>query len=132
MKLLLRRDQRAGLLGKVVFMLEVRAELTEQERANIKKYKLSDTRLYEKAQITGPGIVGSMGMLGVVRLGAYAAAKAMNITLDVKDLENGKRIECKEITEMLAVEAQVREAAETFKAILDAAAHFGGEEVVEM
>jgi hypothetical protein len=36
-KLLLRRDQRGGLLGKVVFTLDVRAQLTDAERANIAK-----------------------------------------------------------------------------------------------
>jgi hypothetical protein len=132
MKLLLRRDQQQGMLGKVKFTLEVRAELTDQERTNIKKYKLSDTRLYEKRELTGPGVMGSLGIVGVMRLGAHLTAKALNITVDVKDLEHGKRIECNDILEMLAVEQQVREAAETFKIVLDAASHFGGEEVIAL
>jgi len=37
-----------------------------------------------------------------------------------------------EIVEMLAVEEQIREAAQTFKNVLEAAASFGGEEVVEL
>ena len=33
---------------------------------------------------------------------------------------------------LLAIEDQIREAARTFKAVLDAASHFGGEEVLEL
>ena len=58
------------------------------------------------------------------------AFKAMNISVTVDDLANGKRIECKDILEMLAVEEQIRDAAQTFKQILEAASHFGGEEVI--
>ena len=50
----------------------------------------------------------------------------------VDDLSGGKRIECKDIVEMIAVEEQIKEAATTFKAVLDTAAHFGGEEVVQL
>ena len=46
------------------------------------------------------------------------------------DLTSGKRIECKDILEMLAVEDQIKEAAVTFRQVLSAAAHFGGEEVL--
>jgi hypothetical protein len=56
----------------------------------------------------------------------------MNISINVNDLANGKKVECKDIMEMLAVEEQIKEAAQTFKAVLTAAAQFGGEEVIEI
>lgn len=125
MKLLLRRDQRNALIGnKPVFSLTVRADLSTEEKANIAKYKLGETSLYASHEITG----GS-GLLGVASRLAY---KAMTISISVNDLANGKKVECKDIVEMLAVEDQVREAAKTFMAVLDAAARFGGEEVVEL
>jgi hypothetical protein len=126
MKLLLRRDQKSGMLGvgKISFILDVRAELTDVEQANIKKYKLGDTMLYEREKIIAPG----SGLLGVA---SRFAINAMTISVSVNDLTNGKRIECKDIVEMLAVEDQIKEACQTFKAILTAAAQFGGEEVVE-
>lgn len=126
MKLILRRDQKTtGMLSKsITFYLDVRADLTEEERANIRKYKLSDTVLYQRDQIEG----GS-GLLGVASRLAY---HAMNISISVADLEGGKRIDCKDIMEMLAIEDQVKEAAETFKNVLEAAASFGGEEVIEL
>lgn len=125
MKLLLRRDQRGGMLGKVIFTLEVRAELSEEERSAISKYKLADTVLYEKNTMTDPG----SGLLG---LASRVAFRAMNMSLSVKDLTGGKKLECKDIVEMLAVEEQVREAGKTFNAVLNAARHFGGEEVVDL
>ena len=125
MKLLLRRDQRAGILGKVVFTLEVRADLSDEERNAIFKYKLGDTVLYEKNTMVDPGS-------GLLSLASRVAVKAMNMSVNVKDLANGKKLECKDIVEMLAVEDQLREAGKTFNAVLHAALHFGGEEVVDL
>jgi hypothetical protein len=125
MKLLLRRDQRSGMLGKVVFSLQVRAQLSPEEQAAVSKYKLADTELYSSHVILdkGSGLLGLAGRL---------AHKAMTITILVKDLSGGKTIECKDIVEMLAVEDQIREAARTFAQVLAAAATFGGEEVVDL
>lgn len=126
MKVLLRRDQKAGMMGmgKISFILDVRADLTPEEQANIKKYKLGDTMLYERDKL----ISGGSGLLGMA---SRFAIKAMNISVSVDDLSKGKQIECKDIVEMLAVEDQLKEACQTFKAILNAAAQFGGEEVLE-
>ena len=125
MKLLLRRDQKSGMLGvgKIIFILDVRAELSEEEKSNIRKYKLGETMLYERDKI-----VGGSGLLGFA---SRLALKALNITISVNDLTSGKKVECKDIVEMLAVEEQIKEACETFKAILSSAAQFGGEEVIE-
>jgi hypothetical protein len=125
MKLLVRRNQRSGLLGKMIFTLEVRADLSQEERGAIDKYKLGDSVLYEKNTIIDPGT----GLLG---LASRLAFKAMNMSVSVKDLVNGKKLECKDIVEMLAVEDQIREAGKTFNAVLKAALNFGGEEVIDL
>lgn len=125
MKLLLRRDQKSGLIGKVTFTLAVRAELSDEEKNNIKKYKLGDTMLYERMAMTDKG----SGLLGVA---SRLAFKMMNLTVSINDLSGGKKIDCKDIVEMLAVEDQIKEAAQTFKNVLEAAASFGGEEVIEL
>lgn len=125
MRLLLRRDQRPGLLGKVVFSLEVRADLSEEERSNIAKYKLGDTMLYQSHEMVdrGSGLLGAASRL---------AFKMLTINVSVNDLASGKRIEVKDIVEMLAVEEQIKQAAQTFSQVLHAAANFGGEEVIEI
>jgi len=125
MKLLLRRSQRQGMLGKVIFSLEVRATLADQERENIRKYKLGDAVLYERKPLKEGGNEYQ-------QLGNALMYRLLNLTISVNDLANGKTIECKDILEMLAAEAQVKEAAQNFKQILEAAAHFDGEEVLEL
>lgn len=125
MKLLLRRDQKSGMIGGVTFTLDVRAELAEEERTNIRKYKLGKTVLYSRGEIVDPG----KGLLG---LASRLAFKMTNISVTVDDLVDGKRVDCKDIVEMLAVEEQIKEAAKTFKQVLEAAARFGGEEIVEL
>jgi len=117
MKLLLRRDQRSGLMGKVTFSLEVRADISPEERESIRRYKLGDTELYASHEMTDRG----SGLLG---LASRLAWKATTIRVTVNDLANGKRVEAKDIVEMLAIEDQIREAATTFKQALDAASHF--------
>lgn len=127
MKLLLRRDQQtSGLLrNTITFSMTVRAELSDQERQNIQKYKLGESILYSRGELVDKG----SGLLG---LASRMAFHAMNISVSVNDLANGKRVECKDIMEMLAVEEQIKEAAANFKAVLEAAAHFGGDEVIEL
>jgi hypothetical protein len=124
MKLLLRRDQKKSLTGKIVFTVDARAELTPEEREAVQKYKMGDTLLYEKMKLLdrGSGLLGFFSRL---------AFRATNIKVTVNDLVHGKHLECKDILEMRGVEEQIKEASETFKAVLDTAAHFGGEEVIE-
>ena len=127
MKLLLRRDQQtSGIVrSTVTFSLTVRADLSEQERKNIQKYKLGESILYTRGELADKG----SGLLG---LASRVAFKMMNISVSVNDLANGKQVQCKDIMEMLAVEEQIKEAAANFKLVLEAAAHFGGEEVIEL
>jgi len=125
MKLLLRRDQKSSMLGRnPTFTLDIRAQLADDEIANIRKYGLGKTMLYERQTMVDRG----SGLLG---LASRVAFKMMNLTINVDDLVNGKRVECKDIIEMLAVQEQLKDAAENFKNVLEACAHFGGEEVLE-
>jgi hypothetical protein len=126
MKLLLRRDQKTSMLGgKITFILSVRADLTQDEALAIQRYKLGDTTLYarEKLQLEDTSVAATA---------RFFLKHAMNLTVQVKDLAQGKVIECKDILEMMAAEQQVREAAQAFSAMLQAAKQFGGEEVVEL
>lgn len=123
MKLLLRRDQRSGLMGKVIFTLDVRAEISSEERARIDRYKLGKEILYAR----NTDVPQDEGWKGVGKLLIF---HAMNLTISVNDLVSGKRVECKDILEMLAAENQIKDAAVNFGRILEAAAHFGGEEVI--
>lgn len=125
MRLLLRRTQKTALMGATSFVLTVRADLSDDERSNISKYRLGETILYTRDELVDPGS-------GLAGLASRLAFKALNISVSVDDLVKGKRIECQDIVEMLAVEEQLREASRTFKAVLEVAASFGGEDVVAL
>jgi hypothetical protein len=125
MHLLLRRDQRRSLTGAVVFQLDVRAEISDEEIYNIKRYQLGATVLYTKSVLVDRG----KGLLGLL---SRLFFRAINMSVSVNDLVGGKRIKCRDITEMFAVEDQIKEAAVTFKQVLNAATYFGGEEVIEI
>lgn len=123
MKLLIRRNQRTNLTGTPIFVVEVRAEISKEEQAYISKYKLGSTMLFKQFEMAnrGTGIPGFLWRLFF---------HATNLTISVKDLVNGKRIECKDVVEMLAAEKYITEAAQTFGQVLRAATHFDGEEVI--
>lgn len=108
-----------------MFQLDVRAEISAEEKAAIARYRLGGTILYQR------DIVRDRSS-GFVRLALRLADHALNLTISVDDLTRGKRVECKDIVEMLFVEQQLREAGERFAAILYACTHFGGAEVLEL
>jgi hypothetical protein len=120
MKLLLRRSQKQGLMSGITFILDARAELTNEEAENVKKYKLGKTMLYTNIEDRGAGLLGMIAR----------AATGIEITVD--NLVRGKQIEIKDIIEMIATEEQIKEASANFKRVLDTAAQFGGEQVIEV
>lgn len=127
MKLKLTRSQTTGMTGTVKFRLHTIVALDAAEREAITKYKLGKEVIYAKDKVdphNAGNIVGALGRL--------VAAKAFNIRLTINDLTEGRTIECKEITEMIAVESQIRDACDVLMSVLETAAHFGGEEIVEL
>ncbi len=126
MKVLIQRDQRAAIIGtKPVFVFTVRAQVSDEEATAISKYKLGDTELFSNRTYY-PEVNGVKDLAKEL----LARAKAASIT--VKELVAGKKFECKDILDMLSMENEIRERAVMFKNILDAAMHFGGEEVLEL
>jgi hypothetical protein len=127
MKLLLRRDQKAGMMGmgKINFILDVRAEISDEEKADIKKYKLGKTLLYTRSRFVDR-YGGFRGFVSAV------AFRMRNLTITVDDLVGGKHIVCKDVVEMIAAEETIKDACRTFQQVLQAASHFGGEEVLEI
>ena len=128
MKLKLRRSQKSGIIGKIAFALDVQSELSSEESEYVKKYKMGKVVLYHKAKVDTSGIP-FMG--GVAGFATALAARALNLTITVNDLVKGKHIECKDIIEMRAAEEQIKEACGLFKEVLESAAHFDGEEILE-
>ena len=130
MKLLIRRNQKSGIVRRhIAFTIDVRAELSPEMLALVKKYKMGGEILFYKEKVD----LSDYWLLGPFRqFVRVLAARFWNIRITVNDLVKGKHMECKDIREMLEAEEQIREASATFKHILQSAAHFGGEEVINL
>lgn len=141
MQLKLKRSQRKGMTGKIIYHLDVRADIPEEDLDLIRKYKLGKHQVYTseslKALSTGADTALAAGQaLGVGGVGStlkgvglgIASRFAMKITVD--DLTQGKSIECKDLLEMLDAEQGVINACENLKTYLQAAESFDGREVV--
>ena len=128
MKLILERSQRAaGVMSKKqVFSVSVRAEISDAEREAINKYKLADEVLYVDGARPEVDPNSTLSML-------KGALKAVTVgKLIVRDLVSGKTFENDDIAGMLQTEEHIKTAAANLKTYLDAAASFGGREVVEL
>jgi hypothetical protein len=109
MQLKLRRSQRsAGMLGRsVMFMLDARLELTEEEAANVKKYGLGDEVIYNSAasqkhaeaaaEAVARDSVGSF--LNVL---AQAAMHRLSLNITIDGLVRAQHVECKDLAELIA------------------------------
>ena len=124
MKLLIRRNQRQSLTGQPIFVVDVRAQISEEEQAHINKYRLNNTVLYSKNSFEEHGNFFALLFRALI-------FRATNLSISIKDLVKGKRIECKDIIEMIETEKQIMEAAQVFGNVLRAASEFGGDEVVK-
>jgi len=127
MKLVLRREQRKNLIGRIVFNLDVRADMSGDEQDAIERYALGDMLLYEKYSLEakGRGIIGRFIAI-LVRL----AHNAINTSVKARDLIEGKRVQCGNIAEMVVIETEIRDEAATLGKLIKAAMSFGGEEAI--
>jgi hypothetical protein len=154
MQLKLKRSQRAGgmLGGKIIFILDARAEPTSEEAALIEKYKLGKTNVYDSEArrkhqeaayghfgnaadapvmgASGRSIAGSLWSNARGLASSAMMALALNVTID--GLIAGQHIECKDLNELLGAEGAITEACKNTKAYLDVASTFDGrEELIE-
>ncbi|NOT54809.1 MAG: hypothetical protein HOP18_09415 [Deltaproteobacteria bacterium] len=131
MQLKVRRSQRAGMMGKVLFALDVVADLTKEEHACVERYKLWNEVVYSSEAATANAERAQAGNLAA--LGSMIADKVMKKFLTIKNLTSGEHIECKDLGELLTVEEQVRLACSNLKKYLAIAETFDGrEEVIEV
>ena len=120
-----------------VFCLDARAELTADEAANVKKYKLGNEVIYSsdksrKHMEAAGAALGAGSGLGIVAglASGVMSRLALNITLD--SLVKEQHIECKSLDELLGAEEALNQACQVTKLYLDTAATFdGSEQVIE-
>jgi len=136
MQLKVKRSQKTtGLIGKtVVFCADIRAEYTQEERANINKYSLGGEIIYNSRAATEHldrmerQVDGSAKGL-LKGLGSLVLAK-MNLNITIASLQQGQHIECKDLGELLECEEAIMTACKNLKGFLEAAATFDGREII--
>ena len=139
MQLKLKRSQRtAGMMGgKVVYMLDARAELTPDEQRLVATHGLGKLSIYDsegrkkRMEAAGERLSGG-GLLGTARGLASVAMAAMSLQVTIDSLTSGHHIECKTMDELLGADSAIREGCENLRAYLDVAVTFDGrEEIVQ-
>lgn len=113
------------MIRRVVYVLNVRAHLTGEERASLREHGLAGIRLYERRELTDQG-------KGVLGLAFRLSFRAANYSVAVRDLVDGRRIESRDLTEILSIEDHIKQAAGTLSLLLAAAMAFDGDEVLEL
>ena len=126
-QLKLRRSQSQSF-GTVAFSVHVIAELAPAARRAVEHYKLGTTILYQKDLELKFTLNFVLALLRYVIL--LLTRKRWQITIN--DLVKGRTVSAKNVVELLRIEADIRQAAETFAKVLRLAATFGGEELVEL
>jgi hypothetical protein len=131
MQLKIRRSQKSSLTGNPIFILDVMAEVSDDESALVRKYKLQKEMVYssEKADQNSANARG--GNLGA--LGSLVMDKITKRFFTMGDLINGQHLECKDLPDLMQTEAQVHQACQNIRAYLDVAKSFdGSEQIVEI
>jgi hypothetical protein len=108
MKLIISRSQDKGLMGGISFLLNTKVDLTQEESELVKKYKVQKETL----------LIKTISILG------------REIALDIRigGLIEGQSFKCKEVSEIITTEENVKEACQNFKTYLDVMKSFGGQE----
>ena len=134
MQLKIQRSQRTGGLmgGKAIFVLDIRAEYSPDERASINKYGLGGEIVYSSQKATEHLDRAVQSTSAFRTLGSIALAK-MSLNITIASLAKGQHVECKDLAELVGCEEAIRTACKNVRSYLDVAATFdGGEEAVEV
>ena len=130
MQLVLKREQSSkGLMSKsVVFVLNARADLSEEEKHNVEKYKLGPQVIYNSEASrkhleagSNSGTAGSIARLALAR---------MSLNISVDSLQRGHAINCSTLDEVLGAEEAIKDACESLKTYLEIAETFDGRQEV--
>jgi hypothetical protein len=155
MKLLLKRDQTPGTVGKVKFRLWGKVELDEDETEIVKRYAFDNAILIEAIQptlirnaaliglgvwiilfgILMPGMGGTGGFI-VALLGGGGAGyfyfHQKRETIFVKDLIHGRYFSCDSIIELARKEAWLGVVTSFLRQVMESAKHWDGTETLDI
>jgi len=155
MKLLLKRDQTPGTVGKVKFRLWGKVELDDDETEIVKRYNFDAKVLVRADQptlirtasliaagvwfilfaITLPGMGGAVGFI-VALLGGGGAGyfyyHQKRETIYVRDLIHGRYISCESIIDLAREEAWLGVVTSFLRQVMESAKHWDGTETLDI
>lgn len=155
MKLLFKRDQTAGQVGKVKFQLWGKVELDDDETEIIKRYNFDNAILIDAVQPTlirnamliAAGVfVALFGLLVTGMSGGVAFFVALlggggagylyfhqkRETIFVKDLIHGRYFTCASIVELARKEAWLGVVTSFLRQVMESAKHWDGTETLDV
>ena len=127
-QLKVRRAQTRSMTGAVTFSIHVIAELAPEARRAIEHYRLGKTVLYQKDLQLKLSLNMVLALWRFLVL--WLTRKRWQIRID--DLVRGRTLTAHNVIELMRIEDEIRQAAQTFAQILRLAATFGGEEVITL
>ena len=125
MKLVIKRTKKSSLTGKSNYELYVRADLTDEERKLVKENSLGKVSVVYHDRSGGAA-------LAAVSFWAALWKMVKDTQMTVDTFMRGTTFACKDVTELMGIEDEVRGSSLTLRAILEMAKTFGGEEVFDV
>ena len=135
MQLVLRRSQKStGLMTKsIIFCLDARVDLTNDEADNVKRYGLGAQVLYNsqesKEHLDRAADAGG-GAKGFLSSAVHLAMAKFALNITINSLTKGQHIECKELDELLGAEEAIKSACDNIRTYIGVAMTFDGREMV--
>jgi hypothetical protein len=129
-------QKETGMVTKtMVFCLDARVELTQEEQDAIKKYKLGKEVLYNSEAAQQHLDRGASGLVqgtigGAMKAFAGLALAKMSLQVTIDSLSKGQHIECKDMLELVGAEDTIKLACQNMKKFLEIAKTFDGKEMV--
>lgn len=145
----IRRSQTQGMMGKVTFAIDARAEVSAADAALISKYRLGDMVVYDSAArrertsqasdhfdtaaLSGRAVSTGAGAWALMKGAAVATLASFSLRVTINGLIKGQHIAAKDLPELMSAEAAIVEACQSLKMFLDTAVGFDGrEELIEI
>lgn len=152
MELLFKREQTSGRMGRVAFKLWGKVELTEEETALVRRYRIDESVLIDAdddaqrnkaiwlgvlAFAVAAGLIfalfknGGFAFLGGIAGGVAAGYWWLNEkreTVFVKDMLHGRHFTCESVVDLAKKEAWLGSGCAVFRQIMEGAKHWDGVE----
>ena len=120
-----RSQKKAGMISKeIVFILDVKSQLTEEEKFAVQEYGLGKMVIYNSE--SSRKHLDNIGGGGLLKAATSLAMSKMSLNISIDSLMQGKVVECKSLDEVMSAEEAIREACENMKSYIKVASHFDG------